>query len=296
MTLEQLKMLVNIADTGGVLAAAEAMNRTQPTVSVAIKKLENELNLQLLARDSYRASLTPAGETLCQQARVILKQSEILSGMARHLAQGNEPEIRIAIEASCPLPLVLKILGECEAKFPGTRFNLRGDTLWGALERLKLGEADLAISPWFEEDLAFESFPLTNATLITVAAPQFRAALGEKQLELNDLKDSVQVVVRDSSHTPRPQSFGYLAEGRHWYVTDHLTKKEILLAGMGWGRLHEHLIAEELRSGRLVPMSINNYATTLKINICVARMMDKPNGPVAATLWEDFRAFASHQE
>ena len=145
MTLEQLKMLVNIADTGGVLAAAEAMNRTQPTVSVAIKKLENELNLQLLARDSYRASLTPAGETLCQQARIILKQSEILSGM-------------------------------------------------------------------------------------------------------------------------------------------------------GWGRLHEHLIAEELRSGRLVPMSINNYATTLKINICVARMMDKPSGPVAATLWEDFRAFASHQE
>lgn len=295
MTLEQLKMLVNIADTGGVLAAAEAMNRTQPTVSVAIRKLENELNLKLLARDSYRASLTSAGEALCQQARAVIKQSEILSGMARHFAQGNEPEIRIAIEASCPLPLVLKILGECEMKFPGTRFNLMGDTLWGALERLKLDEADLAISPWFEENLEFESFPLTTATLITVAAPQFMASLENEPLELKDLKDSVQVVVRDSSRTPRPQSFGYLAEGRHWYVTDHLTKKEILLAGMGWGRLHEHLIVEELRTGRLVPMSINHYSTTLKINICVARVMDKPTGPVAATLWEDFKAFSSRQ-
>jgi DNA-binding transcriptional LysR family regulator len=295
MTLEQLKMLVKIADTGGILAAATAMNRTQPTVSVAIKKLEGELDLQLLARDSYRASLTPAGEALCQQARVILKQGEILSGMARHLAQGNEPEIRIAIEASCPLPPVLKILNECEGKFPGTRFNLMGDTLWGALERLKLGEADLAISPWFEENLEFESFPLTTATLITVASPQFRASLKKEQLELEDLKDSVQVVVRDSSRTPRPQSFGYLEESRHWYVTDHLTKKEIILAGMGWGRLHEHLIAEELRTGRLVPMSINNYTTKLEINMCVARMMSKPAGPVAATLWKDFREFANHR-
>jgi DNA-binding transcriptional LysR family regulator len=296
VTLEQLKMLVKIADTGGVLAAADAMNRTQPTLSVAIKKLENELNLQLLARDSYRASLTPAGEALCQQARVILKQSEILSGMAQHFAQGNEPEVRIAIEASCPLPLVLEILGECEHKFPSTQFNLMGDTLWGALERLQLGEADLAISPWFEENLEYESFPLTTATLISVATPQFRAALKKEVLELDDLKDSVQVVVRDSSRTQRPQSFGYLEEGRHWYVTDHLTKKEILLAGMGWGRLHEHMIKEELRDGRLVPMSINNYATTLKIDICVARMMSKPTGPVAVTLWKDFRTFAGHRE
>lgn len=136
---------------------------------------------------------------------------------------------------------------------------------------------------------------LTTATLITVATPQFRAALKKEPLELEDLKDSVQVVVRDSSHTPRPQSFGYLAEGRHWYVTDHLTKKKILLAGMGWGRLHEHLIREELHDGRLVPMSINNYATILKIDICAARVMGKPAGPVAVTLWEDFKKFAGHR-
>jgi len=220
---------------------------------------------------------------------MILKQSNILTGMAEHLARGSEPELSIAIEASCPLPPVLNVLGECERKFPGTQFNLMGDTLWGALERLKSGEADLAISPWFEEDLEFESLPLTKATLVTVATPQFRASLGKDQLELEDLTGSVQVVVRDSSRSPRKQSFGYLAEGRHWYVTDHATKKEIILAGMGWGRLHEHLIADEIRNGRLLPLTIHNYPTRMEISIRIARMRGRSVGPVGATLWEDFQ-------
>jgi len=57
MTLDQLRMLVKISETGG-LAAVESLFRTQPTVSVAIKKLEDELGMLLLPRDGYRASLT----------------------------------------------------------------------------------------------------------------------------------------------------------------------------------------------------------------------------------------------
>jgi DNA-binding transcriptional LysR family regulator len=296
MTLEQLKMLVKIADCGGVLAAAESLHKTQPTVSVAIKKLEEEFSLQLLARDRYRARLTPAGEALCRQARVILKQSEVLTGMAHHLVCGNEPEIRLAIEAISPLPPILEILAGCERKFPGTRFSLSGDTLWGALERLQAGEADLAITPWLEENLEFESFPLTCVTLMTVASPEFRQALPRRPLELDDLMNSVQVVVRDSSSKPRARSFGLLPEGRHWYVTDHLTKKEIILAGMGWGRLQEHLIVNELRSGLLMPLEINNYPREVTFDICVARRMGQPVGPVAATLWEDFKGLAGRAE
>ncbi len=288
MTLEQLKTLVTIADAGGVLAAADMLHKTQPTVSVAIRKLEEELGVQILARDSYRASLTPVGEALCRQARSVLAQSAKFSELAKHLAQGNEPEVRIAIETSCPMPLVLSILARCEREFPATQFNLMGETLWGALERLELGEADLAISPWFEENHAFETHPVTSSRLITVAAPQFLARFEQPALELADLTESVQVVVRDSSRHPREGSFGFLSECPHWYVTDHLTKKEILLAGMGWGRLHAHLIADELRSGRLVPLEIRDYPATVAIDIRVARRKGTPVGPVAQALWRHF--------
>jgi DNA-binding transcriptional LysR family regulator len=280
--------MVTIADAGGILAAAEKLHKTQPTISVAVKKLEDELGLQLLSRDSYRASLTPAGEALCRQARIVLKQSQILTGMAEHLAAGNEPVVRIAIEASCPLDVVLQILAECEKKFPGTQFDLMGETLWGALERLQAGEADLAVSPWFEENLEFEAQPITTATLVSVASPGFRKDLKKNELTLDDLQGSVQVVVRDSSRKPRQQTFGYLPEGRHWYVSDHGTKKEIILAGMGWGRLHKHMIASELETGKLVPLKIQNYLSEFEIKICVARLLDKPVGPVAESLWQEF--------
>jgi len=149
MTLEQLRMLVQVADSGSVLAAAEALLRTQPTVSVAIRKLEEEYGLQLLDRDSYRARLTPAGEAFCRKARQVLGEAEELSGLAHHLSAGAEPELRIAIEASCPMGDLLDTLGRCEKRFPATRFNLLGENIRGALERLREQEADLAISPWF---------------------------------------------------------------------------------------------------------------------------------------------------
>lgn len=292
MTLDQLRMLVKISETGSVLAAAEALCRTQPTVSVAIKKLEEELGVTLLARDGYRASLTAEGKMLCQKARVILQQSEGFETLARHLAVGNEPEISIAIEASCPMSLILQIMRDSEQAFPHTEFSLMVENLWGAMERVQEGDADLAICPWLEEDLAVESFPFIRSHLLTVAAPDFAPAQGKKELELSDLQNAAQVVVKDSSHRSRSESYGVLHQGRHWLVNDHFTKKEILLAGMGWGRLHQHLIEQELQDGRLLPLNIRNYPVTLDIEMRVVRKQGVTHGPVAEVLWKNFKTFS----
>ena len=295
MTLDQLNMLVKIAETGSVLAAAQALYRTQPTVSVAIRKLEDELNLQLLSREQYRARLTPAGEKICQQAKILLKQATDISLMANHLSAGYEPELNIAIEASCPMPYMLNVLKRIEQQYPQTQINLMTESIWGALERLKQGDADIAISPWFEEDTDLESFTLLHETMIAVSAPQFVAAKGGGVLDYDDLKGEVQVVVKDSSRKPTQKKIGVLEEGRHWMVNDHYTKKEILLAGMGWGRLQKHLISKELKEGKLVPLKISNYQTSIDIEIRVARKLDSPVGPVAAELWRDFTLLVSDE-
>ena len=287
MTLDQMRMLVQIAESGSVLAAAENLHRTQPTVTVAIQKLEAEFDLQILARDSYRARLTAAGEALYRQAKRVLQQADAFSITARQLAVGNEPELRVAIEASCPMPLALNLLQVCEHQFPETEFVLRGETLWGALERLRDGDVDLAITPWLEEDYSLDSYPLTTSQLVAVAAPGFADRYARSELRLEHLHAAVQVVVRDSSRKPPEASFGKFEEGRHWYVNDHQTKKEILLAGMGWGRLHRHMIEQELDGGRLVPMQIVDYPDTLDIEIRIARRKGEVIGPVAAAFWEE---------
>ena len=287
MTLDQMRMLVQIAESGSVLAAAENLNRTQPTVSVAIRKMEEEFDLQILDRDSYRARLTPAGELLYRQAKRVLQQAEIFSTTARQLSVGNEAEMKIAIEASCPMPLALNMLKICEQQFPETEFILRGETLWGALERLRDGDVDIAITPWLEEDYSLDSYILTTSQLIVVAAPGFAERYSQNELRLEQLHAAVQVVVRDSSRKPPEASFGKFEEGRHWYVNDHQTKKEILMAGMGWGRLHRHMIEHELDSSRLVPLKIVDYPETLDIEIRMARRKGEVVGPVAAAFWEE---------
>jgi len=289
MTLDQLRMLVQVAESGSVLAAADALYRTQPTVSVAIRKLEEELGLQLLSRDRYRASLTPAGQKFCSEARVLLKQADEMKLMAEYMANGFEPELSIAIEASCPMPYILNVLKLIEQQFPQTRINLMAENIWGALTRLRDGEADLAVSPWFEDDSGFESFTLLHEKMIAVASPEFPPLHSGRALEFDKMKEAVQVIVKDSSRNPKDKKIGVLEDGRHWLVNDHYTKKEILLAGMGWGRLQYHLIRRELEEGRLVPLQISRYESSLDIEIRVARRLGAPAGPVASGLWEKFR-------
>jgi len=285
MTLDQLRMLVAVEDAGSVLAAAEQLSRTQPTVTVGLRKLEDQLGVKLLDRDHYRARLTAEGELLCQRARNILRRTAELEALARHLSSGHEAELSLAIEASCPMPLVLNLLKETERRFPLTQFTLTAETLWGAIEKVKLNDADLAITPWFEDDEVLESLPLTTTTLTTVAAPGFPPLASGRTLQIDDLRDQVQVIIRDSSKQPPATKFGLVEGGRRWLVNDHETKKKIILAGMGWGRLQNHLIAVELADRRLVPLEIELYQGTMQVDIRVVRRIDKPPGPVASSLW-----------
>lgn len=294
MTLDQLKILVKIAESGSVLAAADALHRTQPTISVSIRKFEEELGVELLDRGQYRASLTPAGAQLCQKARSILNQVDEFTVLSRHLALGNEPELFLAIEASCPFPLIRRILGESEKKYPHTEFNLQVESIWGALEKLQNKEVDLAISPWFEDLPGIESMALTQIRLITVAAPGF--CRQTEDLSLEEMKGHVQVVVRDSSRKPQLRSYGVVDGGRRWMVSDHVTKKELILAGMGWGKLQEHLIAEELAEGGLVPLQINHHVCLVEMEVRAARRLGEPVGPVALALWEDFRNLSGKEQ
>jgi len=296
MTLDQLRMLVAVADTGSVLAAAEALDRTQPTISVGIRKLEEDLGLQLLARDGYRARLTAGGEAICQKARLLLGQASEIRELANYLAGGRESELTIAIEASCPMSLTIEVLQLAEQQYAATRFHLLMENIWGALDRLRLGEADLAVTPWFRDEEGFESMPLGTIQLLTVAAPGFFTAAGTRPLQIADLSKAVQVVVRDSSRQPPDFKFGLIEGGRRWMVNDHETKKRLLLAGMGWGRLQRHLIERELQSGELVPLQVDRYQSESYVELRIARRLDDHSGPVAQAVWELFCHAAQHRQ
>lgn len=289
MTLDQLRILVAIVDAGSFLAAAEMLHRTQPTISAAMKRLEQELGVSILDRSQYRAQLTPAGHRIYEKARGIIEKADELETLSHHLASGEEPRVAITLESSYPITAVIQLLQRWERQFPQTQFDLTVENVFGALDRLLTGHADIGIFPWLDEVSDVESFHLADAEMVVVAAPHFPPVGKAASLTLDDLRPYVQIVVHDSSSIPNSRSLGLLSGARYWYVNDQHTKRELILAGMGWGSMHTHLIEEDLAAGRLVPIQISQYSTHRQLEIRAARRIGESVGPVAAQLWQDLQ-------
>lgn len=88
MTLTELRYLVALSEAGHFRKAAEQCNVSQPTLSIAIKKLEEELGISLFERARYKVATTPTGDRIVEQARTVLREIQNL----RHLAElGKDP-------------------------------------------------------------------------------------------------------------------------------------------------------------------------------------------------------------
>ena len=88
MTLTELRYLVALSEASHFRKAADACNVSQPTLSIAIKKLEDELGISLFERARHKVSPTPIGERIVAQARTILQEINNLVALAE---QGKDP-------------------------------------------------------------------------------------------------------------------------------------------------------------------------------------------------------------
>lgn len=291
MTLEQLRVLNAIAQTGTFRGAAELLHKSQPALSHMIKALESETGLSLLSRDGYRPSLTRDGEIFLRQARKVLRQMEDLTNLVTNLRGDQEAEITLCITATCPLPPVLAEVGALRRRYPQTHIRLSTEVMGGAAERLQSGEADVILATLDGIDQsAVESIPYTAVEILPVAAPGFAApdpdgTIPDGTLLDDQLRDRHQVVIAGTGSGDFEQTRDVLQDGLRWTVSDVQAKKEILVAGLGWGGLPRHVIEAELAEGTLVPLEVAGFPPRLS-RICAIRRRDRRGGAVAQALWE----------
>src|SRR4051812_45297044 len=88
MTLTELKYIVAVARERHFGKAAEACHVSQPTLSVAVKKLEEELELKLFERSANEITVTPLGEEVVRQAQAVLEQAASIKEIAK---RGKDP-------------------------------------------------------------------------------------------------------------------------------------------------------------------------------------------------------------
>ena len=285
VTVHQLLCFDAVVTEGSFQAAAEKIRRAQPSVSLAVKNLEGQLGLSLLDRSGYRVSLTEAGRSFHERARVLLHDLAALKTHATQLAMGEESELRVVIGDLCPLPETLALLRRFFDGCPGTRLHLHFEALSGPWERLFDDEADLILHHIDKSDQRFEFVDLFQVRLVPVAAPGFLRFPISRSITPERMRDYVQCVIRDTARRSPPRDY-FLVEGaRSWTVSDQLMKKELILQGMGWGHMPHYLIEAELCEGKLLPLT-GRYFKGRPVELVAARRRAAPHGPIAGRLWQ----------
>lgn len=283
-TLHQLLCLDAVVTEGSFQAAAAKLHRTHPSVFTAIKNLESHLGLALLDRKGYRVTLTPAGRSFHERAQALLRDVRGLRDHAAQLAMGEEGELRIVIGDVTPIPEAMGLLRRFTKSCPSTQLNLFFEALSGPWERLLDGEADLIVHHIDKSDPRLEYLDLYQGAVIPVVAPGFLDFPVTDAITPEQMLGYVQCVIRDSARHAPPLDYHLIEGTRRCTVGDQLMKKEIILQGMGWGHMPTFMVAEELRTGRLVSIA-GKYLRGGSGELVAARRRDTPHGPVANRLW-----------
>lgn len=286
MTFEQLITLEMIVEKGSFKAAAEALYKTQPSLSVAIKKLEEEFDVLLFNRDEYRPTLTEQGKTFYRWAQNCLRTFRELEVKGKELGkQAIEPRLNIVLDPLVQFESVQPVF-EARSHLPSvTEFSFQTETLDGGMQFLLDGEADFAIAPKINEDERIESLPFAKIKMIPAVAKKL---LKNETVDYTWLRNNRQIVVSKNggkNFNPSKAAKGMFSDGPKCFVTDHTLKRNLVVNGFGWGRLATYEVQNELRKGTVIEIK-HDSIVPITLNLHIMRSKLKPMGPVAKIIWE----------
>jgi len=158
-TLRQLEYFVAVGESGSITQAAQRVNISQPSISAAITHLETELGVQLFVRHHAQGlSLTPAGRTLLDRAKAVLRQAESLLVSATALANDVSGHIDVGFLLTLAPLIIPEICRPFEQKFPMARVRVTEEHQGALLTRLRTAEISMAITYDLDlpDDVAFE--------------------------------------------------------------------------------------------------------------------------------------------
>ena len=250
ITLEQWRALQAVVEAGGYAQAAEAIHKSQSTVTYAVQKIERLLELKVFEIRGRKAVLTEAGQVLYRRARTLLEEAAMLERGAAAMAQEWQPEIRIAVEIIFPTWLLLECLAEFARERPETRIEVYETVLSGTSEMLAEGRVDFAIG---SEHAGVSGTAIADMTFIAVAHPDHPLHhLGRKVTD-RDMRRHRRILIRDSG-AQRVTEVGGVE--LRWTVSHKATSIRAVVMGLGVAWLPEETIRPELLAGTLVPLPL----------------------------------------
>ncbi|MFI5017929.1 MAG: LysR family transcriptional regulator [Dongiales bacterium] len=268
VTLDQLRILMAIAETGSFSAAARRLSRAQSAISHAVEGLETALGVALFDRTGRARKLTEAGRILLEDAKAVVSRTEELRARARSMGQGIEPELSLAVDVMFPTDVVIESIRALQSAFPSLPVTLHTEGIDAVDLRVREGTVLLGISPEIDRlpNDGLERRFLTEITLVSVVSAEHPLARYPRPIPIKELERHVQLVLSErdwlvarAQGKPVSSVFRGVVSPRAWRFVDLGTRYSFLKAGFGFCNMPLHMVAEDIAAGRLKQIVIESW-------------------------------------
>ena len=194
MTLTELRYVVALARERHFGRAAEACFVSQPTLSVAIKKLEEELDVKIFERASSEVGVTPLGEEIVRQAQEVLEMAAAIKETAK---RGKDPlagPLRLGLIYTIGPYLLPALVRQAIKRVPQMPLVLHENFTARLLEMLRNGELDCAILAEPFPDTGLAVAPLYDEPFM-VAVPRMHALAQRRSIAAEELKQETMLLL-----------------------------------------------------------------------------------------------------
>ena len=257
MDLNAVRLLARVAETRSFTRAAGDLGLTQSGLSRAISRLESELGVRLLQRNTRSVSLTPDGQMLYERCAPLL--AELAETEKLMLDRRSSPSglLKISTPSLFGRKVVMPVIGELTLRYPELRIEaVMTDRLVDIVDEgfdalLRTGEI---------QDQRLIARTLPPLRWVTVAAPSYLARFGTPQ-NVEDLKDHNCITVRNLRNG-RLVDWQFMRDGK---VQDIAVEGRLIfdigdamvdaaLGGFGIAQVMDFAVRDDLAAGRLMPI------------------------------------------
>jgi len=198
MTLSELRFVVSVAHEKNFRRAATKSFVSQPALSLAIKKIENELGILIFERNRMGISLTLVGEQIVNQAQKVLEEVEKIKAISKAEKNAQQINIKIGLIYSIAPYLLPSIIPLLNTKSPDIILDAEEDITKNLINKLKDGSIDAAIIALPFDIPGIETHALYDEPF-KVLIPNKHQWNTKKKINAHDLKHE-KILLLDNTH------------------------------------------------------------------------------------------------
>lgn len=273
MDINQLEVLVTVANERSFSRAAEVLNRTQPAISQAIRRLEKEIGETLFDRSSKDGTLTFAGEILLDHARQMLNLRHTAQTALREMRGLHRGKVTISANEHTVFYL-LPIIQEFQSQHPKIKVEVQRGVASRIPKQITAREVELGVISFTPNDDSVRAVSVGTDHLVLVVSPSHRLAKNTS-VSVKDLGDEAFI----AHNAVSPYREKVIETFEKYKTTLNIEVelpsleaiKRLVERDVGVALVPRLTAQSEIESGQLVELTVNEMKLERKLNIIYRR-------------------------